>query len=404
VALYTYKARDAKGTAVTGTIEAATSEQAGAHLDSLGYLPIFIREYQPSSLASLPELFARSIPPEDIIFFTFQISTALGAGIPLLEGLKIVGQQMKNAQFKAIIEKAGSDIEGGSSLSDSLAKHPRVFPEIYTNMIRAGEASGKLEEIFRRIAEMAEHEAATREKVQSAMRYPKMVVFALVAAFTIVVWFVVPRFVLIFKQFRVPLPLPTRILIGLNDVIQAYWVVLVSLIVALSLFVIWFIRTERGTYIWDSMKIRIPILGSLFLKAALSRFAHILGLLNQSGLPIIDNLQVTAKTIGNVIVARAIDSIRESVNSGSGLAEQMKKITLFTPLVTQMVFIGETTGMLDETLQKVSKYYDMEVENDTKRLALYLESMLTVVLGVMVLLFALAIFMPMWDMTKFART
>lgn len=403
MALYRYKARDEKGTAITGTVEAPTMDQAGAHLDSLGYLPIAIREYQPASFINFAELFVRSIPPEDIIFFTFQISTVLGAGISLLDGMRIVGQQMKNIQFKAIIETACSDIEGGSSLSESLAKHPNLFPEIYTNMIRAGEASGKLEEIFKRIAEMAEHEAETREKVKTAMRYPKMVVFALIVAFTIVVGFVIPRFVLIFKQFKVPLPLPTRMLIGLNDFIQAYWILLVSLIAVVSLFVIWFSRTDRGIYIWDSLKIKVPLLGSLFLKSALSRFTNILGLLNQSGLPIIENLQVTARTIGNVIVAQAIDKIRESVYSGSGLAEPMKKIALFTPLVIQMVAIGETTGMLDDTLQKVSKYYDIEVENETRRLALYLEPMLTVVLGVMVLFFALAIFMPMWDMTKFAR-
>jgi type II secretory pathway component PulF len=270
-------------------------------------------------------------------------------------------------------------------------------------MIRAGEASGKLEEIFSRIAEMAEHEAETREKIKTAVRYPKMVLFALGLAFLIVIVFVVPQFVKIFSQFKVALPLPTRMLIGLNTLIQGYWMYCAGVIALLSIAAVWYVRTPQGRHLWDTMKIKVPVVGPLFLKASLSRFANILGLLNQSGLPIIENLQITAKTIGNVIIAEAIDTIRESVYRGTGLAEPMKKNKLFTPLVIQMVAVGETSGMLDETLPKVAKFYDMEVENETKKLALYIEPLLTVVLGAAVLFFALAIFLPMWDMTKFAR-
>ena len=201
--VFSYKARDQKGNAIIGTVESSTIELAGAHLDSLGYIPIAVKEQPTSPLLKIADFFVRSIPPEDIIFFTFQISTLIGAGVPLLESLKTISQQMKNEQFKRILEQACRDIEGGSSLSESLAKHPKLFPAVYVNMIRAGEASGKLEEIFLRIAEMAEHEADTREKVKTAMRYPKMVVTALILALAIVVIFVIPQFVNIFKQFKV---------------------------------------------------------------------------------------------------------------------------------------------------------------------------------------------------------
>jgi type II secretory pathway component PulF len=190
----------------------------------------------------------------------------------------------------------------------------------------------------------------------------------------------------------------------MNTLMQDYWFYVLAVIIGLSIAVMWYIRTSQGKHLWDGLKIKIPLLGPLFLKASLSRFTHILGLLNQSGLPIIDNLRITASTIDNVIISEAIDTIRESVYRGTGLAEPMKRNKLFTPLVIQMVSIGETSGMLDETLSKVAKFYDMEVENDTKRLAIYIEPLLTVVLGAAVLFFALAIFLPMWDMTKFAKT
>jgi len=403
VTVFSYKARDQKGNAISGTLESSTIALAGAHLDSLGYIPIAVKEQPTSSLLNLADFFARSIPPEDIIFFTFQISTLIGAGVPLLESLKTISQQMKNEQFKKILEQACRDIEGGSSLSESFVKHPKLFPEVYVHMIRAGEAAGKLEEIFSHIAAMAEHEAETREKIKTAVRYPKMVFGALGLAFMIVTVFVVPQFVRIFSQFKVALPLPTRMLIGLNTLVQGYWMYVLAVIAGLIIAVIFYIRTLQGRHLWDTMKIKVPIIGPLFLKASLSRFTSILGLLNQSGLPIIDNLQITAKTIGNVIIGEAIDAIRESVYRGTGLAEPMKKNRLFTPLVIQMVAVGETSGMLDETLPKVAKFYDMEVENETKKLATYIEPLLTVVLGAVVLFFALAIFLPMWDMTKFAR-
>jgi type II secretory pathway component PulF len=403
VTVFSYKARDQKGNAISGTVESATVELAGAHLDSLGYIPIAVTEQPTSPLLTLADFLTRSIPPEDIIFFTFQISTLIGAGVPLLESLKTISQQIKNEQFKKILEQACRDIEGGSSLSESFAKHPKLFPGVYVHMIRAGEASGKLEEIFSRIAELAEHEADTREKIQAAVRYPKLVIGALFLAFVIVTVFVVPQFVKIFSQFKVALPLPTRMLIGMNAFIQSYWMYMIAAGAGLVIALMCYLRTRKGRYLWDSMKIKVPIVGPLFLKASLSRFTNILGLLNQSGLPIIENLQVTAQTIGNLIIAEAIDAIRESVYRGTGLAEPMRKNRLFTPLVIQMVAVGETSGMLDQTLPKVAKFYDLEVEHETKKLATYIEPLLTVCLGAVVLFFALAIFLPMWDMTKFAR-
>jgi type II secretory pathway component PulF len=298
--------------------------------------------------------------------------------------------------------QAARDIEGGGTLSESLAKHPKVFPTLYTNMIRAGEASGQLEKIFTRLGELVEHESETREKIKSALRYPKMVLGALVVAFIIIMTFVVPRFTVVFAKFKIALPLPTKIMIAINAIIQGYWVFLVGIVVLSIIFTRWFITTSLGRYYWHYLQIKLYVVGSILQKAALSRFAHILGTLIQSGLPIIENLHITSMAVGNDVISGAVRKIRDGVQAGKGLAESMKDITLFTPLVVQMIAIGETTGELDTMLLKVSRYYDMEVDYGTKKLSSYIEPLLTLALGMMVLFFALAVFMPMWDLTKIA--
>ncbi len=405
MAVYYYKARDRTGKPVTGQVEASSMEAAGGQIDSSGYIPISIKEHttQSSAQLNLSDFLGGKVKPEDIIMFTFQISTLIGAGIPILTGLKTVARQSKNRKLKNILVRAADDIEGGSTLSDSLARHSGVFPEMYVNMIRAGETSGTLQEIFMRLGKMTEHEAETREKIEAALRYPKMVGIALILAFSVVITFVVPRFVAIFERFKIALPIPTRMLIALNTLIQDYWAPLLTGVALLIIFCKMAMNTKKGRYCWHYLKLKTPVLGPLFLKATLSRFTYMMGILNKSGLPIIENLKIISSSIGNDIISEAINKIREKVREGRGLASTMENINLFTPLVVQMVSIGEASGELDEVLLKVSHYYDMEVEHGTKHISTYLEPVLTLVLGIMVLFFALAIFLPMWNLTQIAR-
>ena len=402
--VYLYKARDLSGNPVSGKVAASSLDGAEGQVDSLGYIPIAVKEQTTpfSARLDVSDVFGGKVKPKDMIMFAFQISTLLGAGIPLLTTLKTLSEQTKNKKLKDVLTNTHREIEGGSTLSDSLAKHPDVFPGIYVNMIRAGEASGTLQEIFLRLGEMTEHEAETREKIDAALRYPKMVGIALVMAFVIVVTFVVPRFVTIFQQFKVALPLPTRMLIILNTLIQNCWAPLLFGVALAVIACKLAINTAKGRYYLDYLKIKAPVIGTLFLKVALSRFTHLMATLNKSGLPVMENLKITSSSIGNSVISEAILKIRESVREGRGIAAPMKEINLFTPLVVQMVSVGETTGELDNVLIKVSHYYDMEVENETKHLSTYLEPILTLALGTLVLFFALAIFLPMWDLTKIA--
>jgi len=401
---YRYKARDKYGKAIFGLIEAPSVEAAGGQLSDLGYIPISLTEEREKKLhipISLPGL--KKVKPDDLIMFSYQFSTLIGAGIPILDGLKTLSLQTRNRKLQEILEEASRAIEGGSSLSEALSRHPSIFPEIYVNMIRAGEMSGRLEEIFLRLAYLAEHEAETKNRLRSAMRYPKMVIFTLAAALTIMLIFVIPRFALMFSRFKIALPLPTRILIWLNYFIQNYWYfILASIIIPLVLFQV-YIRTPQGRFAWDNFKIKVPLLGPLFLKIAMSRFTHIMGTLNRSGIPVIENLALTARTIGNAVISRAIDKIREGVHEGKGLAEPMKKTELFTPMVVQMVSVGETSGTLDEVLPKVTEFYDREVEYGTKNLSSLVEPVLIFFLGIIILFFALAIFLPLWELTSIAR-
>lgn len=401
---YRYKARDKYGKAVLGIIEAPSAEAAGGRLSELGYIPISLTEERETKL-ELPDFFAgfKKVQPDDLIMFSYQFSTLIGAGIPILESLKTLSAQAKNTKLKEILSQAAVAIEEGSSLSDAFARHPSVFPDIYVNMVRAGEVSGRLEEIFLRMAALAEHESETKNRLKAATRYPKMVVATLAVALTIMLVFVIPRFALMFSRFKIVLPLPTRILIWLNHFIQNYWYgILAGIIIPIVLLKI-YIRTPQGQFAWDSLKIKIPILGPLFLKLAMSRFTHVLGTLNRSGVPVIENLAITANTIGNAVISRAVEKIRNSVQEGKGLADPMKETNLFTPMVVQMVSVGETSGTLDEVLPKVTEFYDREVEYSTKNLSSMVEPVLVFFLGLIILFFALAIFLPLWELTSIAK-
>ncbi|MCP4717793.1 MAG: type II secretion system F family protein, partial [Deltaproteobacteria bacterium] len=369
--VYTYTARNSKGKKITGRVSAASLEKAGDQIEQGGVLPIYLKEEVKTTSVFFGGLFSKGVSSEDMVMFTFQLTTLIGSGIPILQGLKTIASQTENKILKRTLEQAGREVEGGSTLSESLARSPKIFLPIYTNMIRAGEASGRLEEMFERLGEMIEHEAETRDKLQTALRYPKMVVGTLLLAFFIIVTFIMPRFVEIFGRFEIALPLPTRIMIALNTMVNDYWFVLLG--VAAVLFAGWrmFVASAPGRLIWHRVQITVPIMGPFLLKGSLSRFAHMLGTLNRSGLPIIENLTLTAAAIGNDVVAAAINRVRDSVQKGQGLAEPMQDNPLFTPLVVQMVSVGETTGDLDNVLLKVSNYYDREVDYGTKKMASY---------------------------------
>ncbi len=390
---------------MTGTIDAPTVEMAGNHLYQTGYFPIAIEEESASVSVNLSDYWKRfqKIKPEEIIVFSQQLSTLYKAGLPLLSGLKGLRDQTLNQRFKEILEEINLQVEGGNTLFGAMSKYPGVFSAVYLNMIRAGETSGRLGESLDRFVTLADRELRSRQKVKEATRYPKIVVFSVIMAFVVLLAFVIPRFAQVFAQFKTTLPLPTRIMIGVNNLFQNYWYLILPVFLLAPILLKRYIQTEKGRVFWDRLKTRIPGFGRLFIIAALSRFAHTFVMLNKSGIPILQTLEITSTTLNNVVISQSIEEISRLVREGRSLADAMRESGRFTSLVIQMVGVGETTGTLDEMLIRITEYYDIELENAIKKMTTYIEPALTLFMGIVVLFLALAIFLPWWNMATLFR-
>jgi type II secretory pathway component PulF len=402
---FRYRVRDRNGKATAGMIDAPTLQIAGDHLYRQGYFPIAIEEERSTVSFGISGLWKRfkRVKLKDIIFFSQQLSTLYKAGLPLLTGLESLTEQTENKNLKPILETIARQIEGGSTLFDAISKYPDVFTPVYVNMVKAGETSGKLGESLDRFVVLADRELRTRQRVKEATRYPKIVILSLGIAFAILITFVIPRFAQIFTRFNTPLPLPTRILIGINDVFHTYWYLILCALFGIPIMFKRYIRTGQGKYFWDKLKVRIPIFGLLILKFALSRFAYTFAMLYRSGIPILQAIEITSSTIDNLILSKSMEEIGRGVREGQSLTEAMKGSGRFTPLVLQMTSIGESSGTLDEMLMRVADYYDIEVDNAIKKFSTYIEPILTLFLGVVVLFLALAVFLPWWNLASLFR-
>jgi MSHA biogenesis protein MshG len=414
-----YKARDRGGKLITGEMEGSNRGDIAGRLGGMGYLPVLIQATAAKtpllqtgakeapglgkniSLAFLDKF--RKVKPKELLFFTSQLATIIRAGIPITTGMSILAEQSENPIFSSAIQEILDRVKEGDPLSDALAHHPRIFSEIYIQMVRAGEASGKLEEVLNRISSFLEYDMETKARIKSATRYPKMVFGALIGAFLFAIYFIIPNFMGLFKSFKTTLPLPTRMMLGLHYVFSNYWYLIFGVMGAIIGGFQWYIRTEAGLYQWDLVKTRIPIMGPVFLRIFMSRFTRMFVTLNRSGLPMLETLSIAASTVGNVFISRIIMSIQQSVKDGGTLSAKMKDKAIFPPLVYQMFAVGESSGTLDEIVEKVSEFYDKEVDNAVKNLSSLIEPIMIIFMGAMMLFLALAIFMPMWDMAKMAK-
>lgn len=398
---YFYKVRSKTGEVVTGTTHGASQEAVAGELFQRGFTPIEIR---PEKEAKKKQGFLfEQIKPEDLIVFSRQLATLIKAGISFMKCMDTLEEQTKSKRLKAAITDMRKDVEAGSSFSDALSKFPRVFSPLYINMVRVGEEAGVLDDILDRLAMILEHEAVTKARIKAAVRYPLLVLSVLVIAFIFLTTFVVPKFAAIYSSSKVVLPLPTRILILLNKALTQYWIVLAAAAGgAIVLFKV-YIKTPPGRWNWDKLKLRVPIIGPIVEKAVMSRFARVFSTLYKSGIPMLHALDIVSGTIGNVIIGRAVDIIKEDVRAGKGISAPMIKTGAFPPIVSQMVAVGEETGALDEMLIKISDYYDLEVEYALKNLSTTIEPILVVVLAGGVLFLALGIFLPIWDMISVLR-
>lgn len=395
---FEYKVRDKFGKLVTGVVEADSDKIAGSKLKQMGYTPILVKLKRGESGTSRLFVGFQKVKFSDLNMFTRQLVSLQKAGLPLLTSLSSIRDQTHVGILNATLSMVVKDIEGGAHFSEALAKHPRVFDELYVNMVKAGEAGGMLDEVLERLAILGEHEERTKTKIKTATRYPIIVICALAIGFLILTTFVIPRFANLFDQFNTTLPLPTRVLIWINYVITNFWWLILMLVAGIAFAFNRFIKTEAGRFWWDGFKLKVPIFGPLFTKITMSRFARITGTLTKSGVPILHILELTSRGVGNAVIARAIENISASVNEGKGMSEPMKLSGMFPPAVVQMVSAGEATGKVDELLLHVSDYYDSQADYTISNLTASIEPILIFVLSCGVLFIALAIFLPMWNL------
>lgn len=406
MATFAYKALDKAGTEVAGTLDADNERLALGRLRDMGYLPLEIREEKVAKggiLDTFLGIFMRKrVRGKDIITFTRQLSTLIDSGLPLLRSLNVLGEQTESPNLKVQIKDIAQSVQGGSTFSDALAKHPRTFNKLYVNMIKAGETGGVLEVVLARLAEFSEKEQAVRAKVRGAMVYPALVILVGVGVVLFLTIAIIPTFVSMFTEINLTLPLPTRIMMAASNFLRGFWwMILLAILALITIYRMW-VRKERGRYQSDRIKLRIPILGDLMKKSAISRFARTLGTLITSGVPILQALLIVRDTAGNEVISRAMVAVHNSIREGESIAGPLGKSPVFPPMVVHMIAVGEETGALDNMLIKVSDAYDREVDTMVAALTSVLEPILILGMGIVVGFIVISMYLPIFQMSAMA--
>jgi type IV pilus assembly protein PilC len=335
---------------------------------------------------------------KDMGVFTRQFATMINAGLPMVQCLDILAQQTEKEFFRTSIARVMADVEGGSTLAESMARHPKVFTTLYVNMVEAGEAGGILDVILVRLATFLEKLDILQRKVKSALTYPSVVAFVAIAATCFMLIFIIPTFARMFTDFGGQLPTPTRIVMGLSDFLRGYWWVIIASITGFVIALQRYYKTESGRLNIDRLLLKIPVLGTVIRKGAVARFTRTLGTLISSGVPILSGLEITARTAGNRVVENAVIATRESISQGNTIAEPLRASGVFPPMVTQMIAVGEQTGALDEMLEKIATFYDSEVDTAVDALTAIIEPVMIVVMGTVVGGMLVAMYLPMFKL------
>jgi type IV pilus assembly protein PilC len=394
--VFQWSGKTPKGVIESGEITAATREEVIAQLRKRNITATLVTE-KPKKAGRLG--FGGKVKDKDIVVFTRQFATMIDAGLPLVQALEILSTQVENKNFGKTLAQVKVDVESGSTYADALKKHPRVFSELYVNMVAAGEAGGILDTILNRLAAYIEKAMKLKKKVKGAMVYPAVVTSIAVLVIAVIMIFVVPTFSKMFSTLGGTLPLPTRIVIGTSHFIAGIGGLMVFLaIVGIIVSIVQFRRTENGKHITDKMLLKLPIVGMLLNKVAVAKFTRTLGTLVSSGVPILDGLEITAKTSGNKVIEYAIMEVRKGVVAGKTLAEPITKAKVFPPMVTHMIAVGESTGALDAMLAKIADFYDDEVDAAVSNLTAMMEPMLMVFLGTTVGFIVVAMYLPIFKL------
>ena len=414
---YVYKAVDSQGKYVRGELEAQTEMALTTELAKKGLLPISI-SYKAKARApsyagqSRGQGTRGSIDPRSLVIFTRQFSTIIKAAVPILEGLGVLAQQAEDPALKKALQYVVRDVEAGSSLSGALAKHPGIFSDLYVNTVVAGESAGILDKVLIRLSAMLEEEMETRSNISTALRYPIMVLIAMSVAVFVLSGLVIPQFSKIYASAKVALPLPTQVMIVVSKIMLGPWqskgfafVLLWLAVLACAMFLFAFllkmlINTRPGRLAWDSLKFRVPIFGKLYTKITMLRFASMLSVLYQAGLPVLKTMDIVGLTIGNAVLTKEVEKIKQDVADGKGISGGVLNSKFFPRLVGYMISVGEKSGSLPMMLDSLCEYFNLEVKTAVKNLTATIEPLMTAVLGVVVMGMTLSIFLPLWNMIQ----
>lgn len=394
---FAYTVRDKTGREITGQLEADNADVLAGKLRQMGYFVVSIDEQKVSVAKKEIHIFGAKVKVEDITIFTRQFATMINAGLPLIKCLSILAQQTESSTLADVIADCQKEVEAGRSLSEALAKHPEAFNRLYVSMVKAGELGGMLDDVLLRVATQMEREAQIRAKVKSASTYPIAVFGITIVLLAGMIIFVVPRFTSMFEQMGGELPTFTKLLVGVSKFLGGFGgLIVLAVIIGSVIFFRRFKATDRGRLIVDRLKLKLPAVGTLFHKTAMSKFSRTLGTLLSSGVPILGALEITGETTGNAVITRALDDVRTSVKEGQTIAKPLEEANVFPPMVTQMIAIGEETGALDVMLAKVSDFYDSEVNTAVDGLTSILEPILIMFLGGSVGLIVVALYLPIF--------
>lgn len=400
---YSFQAINESGVSVSGNLEALSVHEANLTLSGRGLIPLKITVQTAARQRALLGSLIRRLRPvrmDDLILFTTQFRTMISAGVPMMTLLQTLETQTEDEQLKQISSQMKQDITEGASLYEALRKHPKVFSPLYCSMVRAGEASGSLPQVMDRLIYILKHEHKIRTDIRSALQYPAIVIIFLIVAFFVLLTYVIPKFSTIFLKSGLTLPWPTRICVFGYNFLIGFWPVILLVIIALVVAGSYYLKTPAGRFFKDKLLLTLPLVGPLFRKAAMSRFASIFSILQSSGVAVLDSMRILSETINNSAIAREFDLLTERLEEGRGISGPLRQSQYFTPIVINMTAIGEESGNLETMLNDIATHYDTELDYTMKRFSDSLGPILTVGLAVVIGFFALAIYLPMWDLSR----
>ncbi len=395
---YKYKVRDKSGELILGTVRGEDESSVESYLESLDLIPIQIRPKRDFSIRKILRFGGSKPKSEDVVLITRKMSTLYRAGIPILKSLEIIAEQYEDAMLGDVLLSIRDDLERGEHLSDCMAKHPTVFTHIYVSSVRAAEASGKLDIVLDSLAESMEQELVTREEVKKALRYPITVMIAISVAFVILTIFVVPKFTQFYASYDADLPAPTRLIVAISNIFKNLWYIIFPGITLVIYGLRKLLKNPAMKPYVDSFALKIPIIGTLLVKSALSRFSHVLSVLVASGTPLIQSLDIVKEAVGNHVIGNEIGKMSEGMREGRTLAECKPHMKHFPKLALSLMHVGLESGSLELTLKEIRRFFDREVQYMSSRLTSLLEPFVLIIVAGMVLVLALAIFLPMWNL------